>query len=148
MIGCSLQGGITGNGMPTQHFANGGFVNSSVPGRTDRIPTKVESDSYVIPADIISALGQGNSLAGAHIMDMILKSGKYSSENRPALAKGGSTHKPDVVIAGGEYVCPPSVIFRIGGGSMKRGHDILDSFVKKIRKHNIETQKKLPNPKR
>lgn len=149
-----------------QHFADGGFVNSSVPGRTDRIPTSVASDSYVLPADIISGLGQGNSLAGAHIMDMILKTGPYGTNLQPhrtgnnipkppapynentALAKGGKAHKADVVIAGGEYLVKPETVFRIGNGSMARGHKILDDFCLKMRAHNIKTQQKLPRPKR
>jgi hypothetical protein len=166
MIGCSSQGGVAGHGLPMQHFADGGFVNSSVPGRTDRIPTSVATDSYVIPADVVAGLGQGNSLAGAHMMDMILKTGPYGTTlprmnhgaNLPrppapynentALAKGGKSGKADVVIAGGEYVVKPQTIFRIGNGSMARGHKILDDFCKKMRAHNIKTLKRLPNPKK
>ena len=173
MISCSSQGGVAGNSDVTQHLSSGGFVNSSVPGRTDRIPTSVQSDSYVIPADIISGLGQGNSLAGSHIMDMILKTGPYgatlpkmgdhaniphppkpisgeTSVNDAAstFANGGaSTHAP-VVIAGGEFVVSPVDVMRIGGGSMKKGHEILDKFILNMRKHNIETQKKLSPPKK
>ena len=162
------QGGggvLGGETKPFQHFTGGGFVNSSVPGRTDRIPTTVESNSYVIPADIISALGQGNSLAGAHVMDMILKTGPYrTSLPQPkghgirlphptaayrkgdALAKGGKAVKTPVVIAGAEYIVSPSDIMRIGGGSITKGHELLDAFVKKMRKHNIEILKKLKPP--
>jgi hypothetical protein len=38
-----------------------------VAGRTDHLPMHVASGSYVIPADIISALGEGNSMAGFKI---------------------------------------------------------------------------------
>lgn len=41
-----------------------GPIHSSVAGRTDHLPMHVASGSYVIPADIISALGEGNSMAG------------------------------------------------------------------------------------
>lgn len=159
------QGGVAGV-MPHQHLASGGFINSSVPGRTDRIPTSVEGDSYVIPADIISGLGQGSSMAGAHIMDMILKTGPYgtslashkSGDNIPRspaafkdgenyqLAKGGHSKKTPVVVAGAEYIVRPVDVMRIGKGSMARGHAALDSFVKNMRAHTIKTLKKLPNP--
>ena len=159
-----------------KHYAAGGFVNSTVPGRTDRIPTSVMSDSYIIPADIISALGQGNSLAGAHIMDAILKTGPYGSSVQPhrtgndiprapdayretqqpmpdvgmasgGMAKGGKKLKATpVVIAGAEYVIHPKDVMRIGRGSLTRGHNLLDSFVKKIRKEHIDTLKKLAPP--
>lgn len=159
------QGGIAGV-KPMQHLAGGGFINSSVPGRTDRIPTSVESDSYIIPADIISGLGQGNSVAGGHIMDMILKTGPYGSSlsshksgndipRPPAafddgknyqFAKGGTPKKTPVIVAGGEFRVSPIDVMRIGGGSMARGHAALDAFVKKMRAHTIKTLKKLPPP--
>jgi len=41
-----------------------GPIHSSVAGRTDHLPMHVASGSYVIPADIISAMGEGNSMAG------------------------------------------------------------------------------------
>jgi hypothetical protein len=159
------QGGVAGV-KPMQHLAGGGFINSSIPGRTDRIPTSVEADSYVIPADIISGLGQGSSLAGAHIMDMILKTGPYGSSlashktgndiPRPPIAfkdgenyqfaKGGTSKKTPVVVAGAEYIVRPVDVMRIGGGSMARGHKLLDNFVKNMRAHTIKTLKKLPDP--
>lgn len=158
------RGGIAGGDTSKrQHFADGGFVNSSVPGRTDRIPTSVVADSYVIPADIISGLGQGNSLAGSHIMDMILKTGPYGTNLSQAhgranfpqapraeqpYATGGKTHKAPVVIAGGEYIVHPVDVMRVGEGSMTRGHERLDAFVKKMRAHHIKTLKNLAPPKK
>ena len=159
-------GGVAGMDDANRHFADGGFINSSVPGRTDRIPTSVASDSYVIPADIVAGLGQGNSLAGAHIMDMILKTGPYGTPltnyrphaNTPRApgiaaaqqqyAKGGLAEKTPVVVAGGEYIVHPSIVQRLGGGSTKKGHELLDEFVLRMRKHNIKTQKKLAPPKK
>jgi hypothetical protein len=44
-----------------------GAIHSSVAGRTDHLPMHVASGSYVIPADIISAMGEGNSMAGFKI---------------------------------------------------------------------------------
>lgn len=59
----------------------GGLISSPVPGRTDRIPMDVPSGSYVIPADIVSGMGQGNTEAGAHIFDEMFA---------PHRARGGS----------------------------------------------------------
>lgn len=44
-----------------------GPIHSAVAGRTDHLPMNVASGSYVIPADIISAMGEGNSMAGFKI---------------------------------------------------------------------------------
>lgn len=48
-----------------------GAIHSSVAGRTDHLPMHVASGSYVIPADIISAMGEGNSMAGFKIAKSI-----------------------------------------------------------------------------
>ena len=49
---------------PHVHKFHVGPIHSSVAGRTDHLPITVESGSYVIPADIISAFGEGNTIAG------------------------------------------------------------------------------------
>lgn len=52
-----------------------GLIHTAGPGRTDNVPMSVAAGSHVIPADIMAGLGQGNTLAGAHAMDMALKTG-------------------------------------------------------------------------
>ena len=46
----------------TKHHT--GPIHSSVAGRTDHLPIHVPSGSYVIPADIVSGMGEGNTIAG------------------------------------------------------------------------------------
>src|ERR1700677_3223519 len=41
-----------------------GAIHSPVPGRTDHIPMRVPSGSYVLPADHVASMGQSNSVAG------------------------------------------------------------------------------------
>lgn len=41
-----------------------GPIHSAVAGRTDHLPVEVPSGSYVIPADVISGMGEGNTVAG------------------------------------------------------------------------------------
>ncbi len=41
-----------------------GPIHSSVAGRTDHLPAHVPHGSYVMPADIISGMGEGNTVAG------------------------------------------------------------------------------------
>ena len=48
-----------------------GPIHSSVAGRTDHLPIHVPSGSYVIPADIISSLGEGNTMAGFKVAQSI-----------------------------------------------------------------------------
>ena len=80
-----------------------GAIHSSVAGRTDHLPIHVASGSYVIPADIISAMGEGNSMAGFKVAKDIFsvkdvtkgepygQSGLPYDASTPQKAAGGST---------------------------------------------------------
>lgn len=137
-----------------------GMLHSPVPGRTDKLPTSVRSGAYVIPADVVSGLGQGNSMAGAHGLSQMLKLGPYGSPRggmrgmRPPrinkFADGGSVldDPVQIVAAGGEYIVDPEHVSKIGGGDLNKGHEILDAFVKHVRSKTIKTMKKLPGPKK
>ena len=78
-----------GGGTKTKTHA--GAIHSSVAGRTDHLPMHVASGSYVIPADIISAMGEGNSMAGFKVAKNIFSApGPYgqSAESLPYGASG------------------------------------------------------------
>jgi len=123
-----------------------GPIHSSVAGRTDHLPMHVPSGAYVIPADIISAMGEGNTMAGFKIMNDITK--MYGGIPK-AFADGGMAgEKVPIVAAGGEYVIPPEVVINIGNGDMESGHTELDDFVTKMRAKTVDTLKKLPGPKK
>jgi len=48
------------------------LINSSVAGRSDRIPMRARTGSFVIPADVVSGLGEGNTMAGAKMWGQLL----------------------------------------------------------------------------
>jgi hypothetical protein len=141
-----------------------GAIHSSVAGRTDHLPMHVSSGSYVIPADIISAMGEGNSMAGFKVAKSIFSvPGPYGKSTgsmpygggempydqpAPRKAAGGEADAVPIVAAGGEYVISPEEVQHIGGGSMDHGHKVLDAFVKKMRKKTIQTLQSLPGPKK
>ncbi len=123
-----------------------GPIHSPVAGRTDHLPMHVPSGSYVIPADIISAMGEGNTMAGFRIMTDIVK--QYGGLPR-AYARGGYTGElVPIIAAGGEYVIPPETVVGMGSGDMDAGHKTLDDFVKKLRAKTVKTLKSLPGPKK
>lgn len=133
---------------PQEHhfinFKKGGMIDSDIPGRTDEIPMKVASGAYVLPADIPSALGQGNTMAGKSILDNIFGGG-----DSPEMAAGGPVdddHVP-IIAAGGEYLIHPNKVKEIGQGDMAKGHKVLDKFVLHTRKEHIKTLKGLKPPK-
>jgi hypothetical protein len=47
----------------------GGFLHTAGPGRSDNLNIHPHADSYVLPADVVSGMGEGNSLAGAKALE-------------------------------------------------------------------------------
>ena len=149
-----------------------GPILSAVPGRTDAHFTHVPSGSYVIPADIVSGRGEGNTLAGANTLQKMFKMGPYgsgmpklgghSSMPRPpklgALASGGGKYgnhvgKPvKVKLAGGEIVVPPEHVLETMQRVTKRklsldeAHRIMDAWILNERKKLRKTLAGLPGP--
>lgn len=122
-----------------------GAIKAAVAGRTDHLPMHVPSGSYVIPADIVSAIGEGNTEHGFDIIDYMVKQRMASGGS----ASEASTANPVAIIAaGGEYVIPPEAVVGFGGGDLDAGHKALDEWVKSERATTIETLKKLAPPKK
>jgi hypothetical protein len=119
-----------------------GPLLSDIPGRTDEIPTEVASGSYVVPADIVSALGEGNTIAGTRILEQMFSGQKFAIGGPVP----GFSEPVPVIVAGGEYIIRPELVLEIGGGDMDRGHRLLDDWVKKTRKDLIKTLQNLPPP--
>ncbi len=153
-----------GLGDPKNHAPfHSGMLHSDIPGRTDRLPIRLKSGSYVIPADIpsASALGEGNTMAGKKVLDKIMEPHRMRPnrgiqpirKRRLKLksafkAEGGEVGEVPIVAAGGEYIVEPEVVTSIGGGDLDKGHENLDKFVRKVRMDNIKTLRKLPGPKK
>jgi len=115
-----------------------GPIHSDVSGRTDHLPINVPSGAYVIPADIVSALGEGNTMAGFKDLNDMFGEQTVQGDEQPV----------EVVVAGGEYIISPHSVQDIGGGDMDVGHDELDKFVKMKRAETVKTLKELPGPRR
>lgn len=121
-----------------------GLVPGQSGGREDAVRVSVQGGSYVIPADVVSALGEGNTLAGSKKLDRLLN-------ERGGFADGGATPAGGMVpvrLSGGEYVVDPAHVTQLGQGDLDYGHDILDAFIKRTRDEHVKTIKKLPKPVR
>lgn len=129
--------------MPQGKTIHTGPIHSAVAGRTDHLNMHVPSGSYVIPADIVSSLGEGNTMAGFRAVKQMFRAAG-------GMAAGGEAEGSPVpiVAAGGEYVLSPQEVTWVGGGSMDAGHRELDKWVKETRAELIDTLKKLPGPKK
>lgn len=150
-----------------------GPVLSAVSGRTDAHKTAVPSGSYVVPADIVSGRGQGNTLAGMNILQRMFKMGPYGSPAgsiRPGRSMPGPMSAPKqqsimgargggkqrghigkpvpVHLAGGELVIPPDRLMETVHPNLDTAHEIMDKWVVKERKKLRKTLGKLPGPVR
>ncbi len=144
------------------HF--GGLFHANTPGRTDNQKVSVPHGSYVIPSDVVSGLGQGNTMAGGKTLDHLIGGGisggkapaaigsglpgpktPFAGGGMPKFAKGGMV---PIIVAGGEYLIPVDAVKHLGGGNLDNGHKILDAFVKHIRKKTIKEMKDLAPPKK
>jgi hypothetical protein len=162
------------SGAPSQKIHTGP-IHSSVAGRTDHLPVATPSGSFVLPADIVSGMGDGNTMAGFKVIKRMFAGNPYSQANGPyphnkgastkgtspyglgsgpygaelsgSRAKGGKTSEVPVVVAGGEFTLTPDEVLMAGDGDLERGHRVLDDFIVRYRKKLIKTLSKLPGPR-
>lgn len=153
-----------------------GLLRGATPGRTDNKNIGVGSGSYIVPADIVSGMGQGNTQAGASVLSTMFKAGpmgipKVGGRSGGAsriragkvpkggkispFAEGGDVEmgvpegpqeEVPIVAASGEFVLSPEEVTAFGGGDMKAGHSALDAFVKYARQQIIKEMKNLKGP--
>ena len=110
-------------------------------GRSDIRNVSVGAGAYVLPADIVAGLGDGNTLSGAHVFDQILNSmpwgiakpqstghrgqpppphdpylaqGITGTQKEPTLADGGEAQEVPIAMAHGEYTLSPEQVLRVG----------------------------------
>jgi hypothetical protein len=122
----------------------------------------VPSGSYVIPADVVSAHGEGNTTAGFRVMRRTFGGMPYGQGAGPYGKGGGPYDEPlsrggraqdggsdkgvPIVAAGGEYVLSPAQVRAVGHGDAELGTKIMDEFVVRSRKQHIKTLQRLPGP--
>jgi hypothetical protein len=106
----------------TGYYACGGGT-----GQSDDIPAMLHDGDYVMDAETVSALGDGSSKAGMHVLEGFRKQlpHKDAPGSNPVPAK----------IADGEYVFPASFVTALGQGDNKKGSEILDGLREKLREH-------------
>lgn len=116
-LGVSVPEMAHGGMVPRQHFDSGGMSSSQespwwarseeresterhgllaspIAGRTDQLAISPAAGSYVIPADVISGLGEGNTLAGANVMQHILETGPHGTKLPPQHGGKGPPRPP------------------------------------------------------
>ncbi len=132
-------GGRAGGGMMANLMHGSGPIHGASPGRGDGLQMRLPRGAYVLPADVVSSHGQGNTLAGAANISRSLHS-------LPKFARGGKVDPVTVAVSGGEYAIHPNHVAALGGGSLARGHALLDRFVHSERAKSARTEQSLPAP--
>ena len=143
-------------------MTHSGPIMSGVAGRTDHLPMRVRSGSYVVPAAAVSHLGENNTSAGFAVLGKMFGAGPYGTKPMPIRpgkgigvrrrAEGGAAdamgEPTPIYAAGGEYVIEPESVVDLGGGDLKRGHELLDAWVVSLVKDHAKTLRTLPGPAR
>lgn len=80
-----------------QYFAHGGYLDGDTGGEEDKINAKLSDGEYVLRADVVSGLGDGNNKAGAKKLDRLQQAvlahkGKNRSNKAPLKAKSLTTY--------------------------------------------------------
>ena len=111
----------------TGYYACGGGT-----GQSDDIPAMLHDGDYVMDAETVSALGDGSSKAGMHVLEGFRKQVPHKdvAGGNPVPAK----------IADGEYVFPAAFVTALGKGDNRKGSEILDGLREKLR----EQKRKAP----
>lgn len=111
-----------------------GPITGATGGRADKVPMHVPAGSYVVPADVVSGLGEGNTEAGQKAIAKMFPAHR---------ARGGAV---PIMAAHGEAVISPEQLKARFGEDLDHAHAIMDAWVKHERDQLIETLRKLPGP--
>lgn len=116
-----------------------GKIVGHTDGRADEVPMAVPDGSYVIPADICSALGEGNTISG------FKKLGRMFPKSKPSLMREMRGKDVPIYAADGEFVISPADISD-RWSDLDTGHRYLDKWVLAERKNLIRTLSTLKPP--
>lgn len=145
-------GGGAAQGGYIKNLASGGAVGIA------QIPKfqaggEMSSDAFVIPADVVSALGNGSTDAGVKILNNYLGvamriegEGDGLSDDIPASIEGSQPAR----VADGEVYVPPEVVARLGDGDPDEGAEELYEMIDKIRQsaHGKKSQQREVAPEK
>lgn len=129
-------------------------------------PAKVNENDFVVTADVTSAIGDGDTVAGAQrLRDELGMGGKAGKNYREGsvvnsglegLVGGPGAGLDDLVqatiggkqaarLSRGEFVVPKPVVQKLGDGDLTRGHEKLYNLMKNVRREKMGTSKQ-PGP--
>lgn len=118
----------------------------------------LKEDSFIIPADVLAALGNGSNDAGLMALNkMLTKVGAPRAEKIDGPGDGKSDSIPTSIegrqparVAKDEAYVPTESVRRLGGGDVKKGAKKLYDLMSRVRKaaHGTTKQQRTVNPDR
>lgn len=120
MGGAMARGGDAGMGGTTTKI-HSGPIRAPVAGRTDHLPIHVPAGAYVIPADIISGMGEGNTDAGFKVAKSIFSAPFYGGGPKTSPYGGGGLYGQNLKQPYGTSMASP---YGMGLPGKAKGGDI------------------------
>ncbi|HVX00733.1 MAG TPA: hypothetical protein VHA52_09920 [Candidatus Babeliaceae bacterium] len=117
------------------NYAQGGDVGHPFDGDTDgqgdELEVTLKPNSFIIHASAVSGLGNGNTRAGFKKLDDFFQR-LGSLEEQQEFAEGGGI---EAAVSDGEYHVPAHLVKALGGGSYKKGADMLYKLMRNSMRH-------------
>ena len=143
--GFSMSDGSGGYGAESSvgNMAKGGLISLATGG--------MSKGGFVVPADVVSALGNGSTSAGLRALKVKLGDVKHIKGKGDGLSDSIPTSidgRQPARVADGEAYIAPKTVAAVGGGDMKKGAKKLYAMLDNVRKaaHGKTTQQRKVNP--
>jgi hypothetical protein len=142
----------------TRNVAGGGLMSIAEGGAPSYKKGGLKKDSFIVPADVLAALGNGSNDAGLMALNkMLAKVGAPRAEKIDGPGDGMSDSIPTSIegkqparVAKDEAYVPTEAVRRLGGGDVKKGAKKLYNLMARVRKaaHGDDKQQRRVNPDR
>lgn len=140
----------------TRNVAGGGLMSLAEGGAPSYKKGGLKKDSFIVPADVLAALGNGSNDAGLMALNkMLAKVGAPRAEKIDGPGDGMSDSIPTSIegkqparVAKDEAYVPTEAVRRLGGGDVKKGAKKLYNLMARVREaaHGDDKQQRQVNP--
>ena len=135
--------GVEGISPGSEGWKDGGLLSLAAGG--------MSKGGFVVPADVVSALGNGSTAAGLRALKVKLGDVKQIRGKGDGLSDSIPTSidgRQPARVADGEAYIAPKTVAAVGGGDMKKGAKKLYAMLDNVRKaaHGKTTQQRKVNP--
>mgnify|MGYP006398020473 CR=1 FL=1 len=143
--------GVTGGNSFGGDNADGGGYNEAAGGLISLAAGGMAKGGFVVPADVVSALGNGSTNAGLRALQVNFGAVKHIKGNGDGLSDSIPTSidgRQPARVADGEAYIDPRTVAKIGGGDIKKGAKKLYAMMDKVRQqaHGKKSQQRKVSP--